>query len=85
MVQVLTIPCVYGYAAIIFRDKVYQQDLPELSRLVLFSCAVHQLMFSMLSSLPFSIGQVRHFALNLIHCLKTLPQALHQSMPQSLP
>jgi len=57
--SILTIPCMYGYAAIIFGHKDFIAFMPALSKLVLLSSVVHQIMFTMLSSLPFAIGQVQ--------------------------
>ena len=57
--SILTIPGLYGYAAIIYRASPFQAEIDTLSRLVVFSSAVHQMVFSLRSSLKFSIGQVQ--------------------------
>ena len=56
---ILTVPCMYGYALIIFSDPFFAPHLPMLCKLVLFSSAVHQIVFSISSTLPFAIGQVQ--------------------------
>eukprot|EP00924_Labyrinthula_sp_SR-Ha-C_P009652 snap_masked-scaffold_22-processed-gene-2.12-mRNA-1 protein AED:0.10 eAED:0.16 QI:0/0/0/1/1/1/2/0/898 len=43
--SILTIPCMYGYAAIIFRNPQFEDEIQSLAKLVLFSSAVHQLVF----------------------------------------
>lgn len=57
--SIMCIPTLYGYASIIFAAPVYRDFLPALSKLVLLSSVVHQLVFSGLSTLPFAIGQVQ--------------------------
>ena len=57
--SILTIPCMYGYAAIIFSHHDFAPLMPSLSKLVMFSSVVHQVMFTLLSTLPFAIGQVQ--------------------------
>lgn len=56
---IMTVPCMYGYAAVIFNNDAFQPDINALSKLVLFSSIVHQICFAIFSSLPFSIGQVQ--------------------------
>ncbi|GMF50883.1 unnamed protein product [Phytophthora fragariaefolia] len=57
--SIRAIPTMYGYAVIIFSHPTFGAFMPALSKLVIFSSAVHQLMFTLLSSLPFAIGQVQ--------------------------
>jgi SulP family sulfate permease len=56
---ILVIPVNISFASIIFRDPFFQPYLPSLVNLVLFSSAVHQVVFSLRSTLPFAIGQVQ--------------------------
>ena len=59
---VVVSPVEIGFAAIIFRNPLFHKSADvysQLVRLVLFSSAVHQTMFSLFSSLPFAIGQVQ--------------------------
>lgn len=44
---------------VIFRDPFYVPYLPILMKMIFFSCAVHQLVFTCMSRLPFSCGQVQ--------------------------
>jgi len=57
--SIMCVPCLYGYASVIFSHDVYQPHINALSKLVIFSSVVHQACFSIFSSLPFSIGQVQ--------------------------
>ncbi|CAM9434688.1 unnamed protein product, partial [Sphacelaria rigidula] len=41
------------------RHPMYAPFMPALAKLVMFSSMVHQIMFSLLSTLPFAIGQVQ--------------------------
>ena len=66
---ILTVPCMYGYALIIFSDPFFAPHLPMLCKLVLFSSAVHQIVFSISSTLPFAIGQVQDAVGVPIHLL----------------
>lgn len=52
-------PVAISFCSIIFRHQAYAAFMPQLVKLVLFSSAIHQLSFCMLSSLPFAIGQVQ--------------------------
>ena len=69
---ILTVPCMYGYCAIIFSDEVYLPYRNDLSKLVLLSSAIHQLVFTLLSSLPFAIGQVQDAGLIFLSAMATL-------------
>jgi len=57
--SIMCIPCLYGYASVIFSHEVYQPHINVLSKLVILSSVVHQFCFSIFSTLPFSIGQVQ--------------------------
>jgi SulP family sulfate permease len=59
MNSIMCVPTLYGYASIIFRNPIFAPYTPALSKLVLLSSVVHQLCFTALSTLPFSIGQVQ--------------------------
>ncbi|TDH68388.1 hypothetical protein CCR75_001425 [Bremia lactucae] len=69
--SILTIPCMYGYAAIIFSHPDFVSFMPALSKLVMFSSVVHQVMFTLLSSLPFAIGQVQDAGLIFLSAIAT--------------
>jgi MFS superfamily sulfate permease-like transporter len=57
--SIMCIPCLYGYASVIFNNKVFSPHINALSKLVLWSSTIHQFSFTIFSSLPFSIGQVQ--------------------------
>ena len=57
--SIMCVPCLYGYASVIFSHPIYQSHINALSKLVILSSVVHQFCFSIFSSLPFSIGQVQ--------------------------
>ncbi|KAG6611774.1 Sulfate Permease (SulP) Family [Phytophthora cinnamomi] len=69
--SILIIPTMYGYAAILFSHKDFEDFMPALSKLVIYSSAVHQVMFTLLSSLPFSIGQVQDAGLIFLSTMAT--------------
>lgn len=56
---IMCVPCLYGYASVIFNNMAFQPHINALSKLVLFSSIVHQVSFTCLSTLPFAIGQVQ--------------------------
>ncbi|KAL7430923.1 hypothetical protein ACHAXH_003229, partial [Discostella pseudostelligera] len=56
---IMCVPCLYGYASVVFAHDVYQSHINALSKLVIFSSLVHQCCFSIFSTLPFAIGQVQ--------------------------
>jgi SulP family sulfate permease len=55
----MVIPVSISFCSIIFRDAAFAPYLPFLVKLVLFSSAIHQICFSLFSSLPFAVGQVQ--------------------------
>ncbi|CAH0475540.1 unnamed protein product [Peronospora belbahrii] len=61
----------YGYATIIFGHPDFASFMPALSKLVMFSSVVHQTMFTLLSSLPFAIGQVQDAGLIFLSAMAT--------------
>ncbi|KAE8960276.1 hypothetical protein PR002_g30270, partial [Phytophthora rubi] len=69
--SILTIPTMYGYAVILFSHKDFEDFMPALSKLVMFSSVVHQVMFTLMSSLPFSIGQVQDAGLIFLSTMAT--------------
>jgi SulP family sulfate permease len=56
---VISVPGLYGYAAVIFNHKVFTPHMNALSKLVISSSFMHQLSFTLFSSLPFAIGTVQ--------------------------
>ena len=56
--SIMCVPCLYGYASVIFNNPIYQPHINALSKLMISSSVVHQLCFSYFSSLDFSVDQV---------------------------
>lgn len=56
---IISLPGLYGYAAVIFSDPIFVPHMNTLAKLVILSSAVHQLGFTLFSSLPFAIGTVQ--------------------------
>ncbi|POM80070.1 Sulfate Permease (SulP) Family, partial [Phytophthora palmivora] len=65
------IPTMYGYTVIIFSHPTFGSFMPALSKLVIFSSAVHQVMFTLMSSMPFAIGQVQDAGLIFLSAMAT--------------
>ncbi|KAI9985342.1 hypothetical protein PInf_004674 [Phytophthora infestans] len=61
----------YGYAVIIFSHHAFANFMPALSKLVIFSSAVHQVMFTLMSTMPFAIGQVQDAGLIFLSAMAT--------------
>ena len=56
---VILAPVCVSFTAIIFSHPFFAPHLPSLTKLVMFSSALHQFCFSMFSTLPFAVGQVQ--------------------------
>jgi hypothetical protein len=56
---IISVPCLYGYAAVIFNHPVFGARMDALSKMVVFSSLLHQLAFTLFSGLPFAIGTVQ--------------------------
>ena len=56
---IMVVPVMISFCSIIFRNNAYAEFQPSLVKLVLFSSAIHQLCFTVFSSLPFAVGQVQ--------------------------
>lgn len=69
--SIMCVPCLYGYASVIFSHPVYQSHINALSKLVILSSVVHQFCFSIFSSLSFSIGQVQDAGLIFLSAMST--------------
>jgi hypothetical protein len=73
--------------AYVLQDAVYKPLLGQLARVSFFSAAMHQLVFTIFSTLPFAVGQPQvwmsapwgcsHFSLDML--------VLQSSMASSLP
>ena len=53
------IPEMISFAAIIFKDDIYTQYLDQLAKLAFLGSAMHQFVFTVVSSLPYAVAQVR--------------------------
>jgi SulP family sulfate permease len=60
-----------GYTTIIYNDPVYRPMIPVLAKLILFSAMVHQVCFSIMSVMPFAIGQVQDAGLVFLATIAT--------------
>lgn len=56
---IMCIPVMISFTSIIFRDDAFRQVLPSLIKILLFSCMVHQISFTVFSGLKFAVGQVQ--------------------------
>lgn len=52
-------PALYGYAAVIFNNPIFDSHMNALSKLVIFSSLIHQLGFTLFSNLEYAIGMVQ--------------------------
>lgn len=55
----IILPVLMSFGSIIYRDQAFAPYIPVLVKMTLVSGVVHQLCFSMFSSLPFAVGQVQ--------------------------
>lgn len=68
---IISVPALYGYSAVIFSDDCYQSHMNALSKLVIFSSAIHQIAFCCCSSLPFAIATVQDAGLIFLNTMST--------------
>ena len=57
--SIMCVPCLYGYASVVFSHEIYQSHINALSKLLILSSMTHQFCFSIFSTLPFAIGTVQ--------------------------
>ena len=90
---VMCIPVMISFASIIFRHECFAPYLPSLVKITLFSCAVHQAMFTYNSGLNFAVGQVQDAGLIFLssmafniaeNVLASSPPTPHGALPPSL-
>lgn len=67
----MSVPSLYGYASVIFNHDVFQPHIATLSKLVIWSSAVHQLAFVIFSSLSFAKAEVQDAGLLFLSCMTT--------------
>ena len=56
---IIGLPCLYGYATVIFHHSVYVPYWSAISKLIICSSLLFQLIFTCCSALPFVIGAVQ--------------------------
>jgi SulP family sulfate permease len=56
---IISLPGLYGYAAVIFNNPTFSPYMNALSKVVIWSSSIHQLGFLLFSTLPFAIGTVQ--------------------------
>ncbi|OQS06360.1 Sulfate Permease (SulP) Family [Thraustotheca clavata] len=77
---IILVPLMISFAQIIFRDPVFQPYLSELVKLTMVSGAIHQLCFSISSTLPFAVGQVQDAGLIFLSAMaSSIVHSLHMS------
>jgi SulP family sulfate permease len=67
----MLLPVEISFCSIIFHHA-FSSSLPQLIKLVTFSCVVHQLCFTLSSSLPFAVGQVQDAGLIFLSAMAML-------------
>lgn len=68
---VVGIPIMISFAAIVFKEPVYEPYLPQLARLAILSAGVHQLIYNLRSSFPFAVGQPTEVGLIFLSAMAT--------------
>jgi len=69
---IISVPGLYGYTAVIFNNPSFREHLNALSKLVIFSSFMHQLAFTIFSTLPFSIGTVQDAGLLFLSAMANI-------------
>ena len=65
----MSVPSLYGYASVIFNHEAFQSHIASLSKLVIWSSAVHQLVFVLFSTLSFAKAEVQDAGLLFLSCM----------------
>lgn len=68
---IVGIPTMISFAAIVYQDAVYGPLLGQLARFSFFSAAMHQLAFTVFSTLPFAVGQPQDVGLIFLSAMAT--------------
>lgn len=68
---IVTVPVTLAYVAIMFPHAAFRPYINTLSRLVFLGSALHQLTFTLRSSLPFAVGQVQDVGLIFLSAMST--------------
>lgn len=69
---IISVPGLYGYAAVIFNNPAFSGHMNALSKLVIMSSCVHQLGFTLFSNLPFAIGTVQDAGLLFLSAIANI-------------
>lgn len=67
----LALPVMASFAAIIFQDKFFAPYIGDLVKMVCLSSALHQVVFTLSSTLPFAMGQVQDVGLIFLSAIAT--------------
>eukprot|EP00039_Didymoeca_costata_P003399 m.67402 g.67402 ORF g.67402 m.67402 type:complete len:1011 (+) comp11886_c0_seq2:196-3228(+) len=70
--SIVLIPTLVAYAQIVFRDDFYGPYRPVLTKLLLASSILHQIVFTSLSSMRFAVGQVDDAAIIFLSRMATI-------------
>jgi len=65
----MSVPALYGYASVIFNHDAFQPYMAVLTKLSIWSSAVHQFSFVAFSSLPFAKAEVQDAGLLFLSCI----------------
>lgn len=65
----MSVPALYGYASVIFNHDAFQPYIAVLTKLSIWSSAVHQFSFVAFSSLPFAKAEVQDAGLLFLSCI----------------
>ncbi|RYY81905.1 hypothetical protein EON63_14465 [archaeon] len=80
---IMVIPVSISFCSIIYKDPAFAPYLPSLVKLVVFSSAVHQFAFTVLSSMPFAVGQVQDAGLIFLSAMASYI-ARHCEHPENI-
>eukprot|EP00051_Salpingoeca_urceolata_P016802 m.225666 g.225666 ORF g.225666 m.225666 type:complete len:984 (-) comp18784_c0_seq2:379-3330(-) len=81
--SIILVPVMISFAQIIFRDEYFQSPdrMPYLIKLVMLSSTVHQLCFTLFSSLDFAVGQVQDAGLIFLSTMSSsIVHSLHKEL-----
>jgi sulfate permease, SulP family len=82
---ILAIPVLYGFAALVFSSAAYQQFMPSIAKVFMFSSGVHALAVATFSSLPYAIGQVQDAGLLFFAKMATdTARRMHKAEPAAV-
>ena len=68
---IMCVPVMISFTSIIFQDQAFREVLPSLIKIMLFSCMIHQICFTVFSGLTFAVGQVQDAGLIFLSAMAT--------------